>query len=143
ISVDDMDAFLRDPQHAARLVAHVSYPPFGENLPVQEGSFNLFRPGDSPNTRLMTYGMHFTHAGREYFLSGTKTIHDDKGPDLWRDTTRLFSQLHEGPDERGPVVGAGVLTLGVGDLLRLVHSMRPRGWGREGVESVAHFGRFF
>lgn len=143
ISVDDMDAFIRDPQHAARLVAHVSYPPFGENIPVQEGSFNLFRPGDSPDTRLMTYGMRFTHAGREYFLSGTKTIHDDKGPDLWRDTTRLFSQLHEGPDERGPVVGAGVLTLGVADLLRLVGSMRPRGWGREGVESVAHFGRFF
>lgn len=143
ISVDDMEAFIRDPQHAARLVAHVSYPPFGEDLPVKRGSFNLFKSGDDPNTRLMTYGMAFEHQGREYYLSGTKTIRDDKGPDLWRDTTRLYVRLHEGPDERGPVVGAGVLKLGMGDVLKLVSSMRSARPGLEGAQAVMRFGRFF
>ncbi|HYH97793.1 hypothetical protein [Hyalangium sp.] len=143
ISVDDMEAFIRDPQHAARLVAHVSYPPFGDNLPVKRGSFNLFKAGDAPNTRLMTYGMAFEHQGREYYLSGTKTIRDDKGPDLWHDTTRLYCRLHEGPDERGPVVGAGVLKLGLGDLLKLVSSMRSSRSGTDGAQAVMRFGRFF
>jgi predicted patatin/cPLA2 family phospholipase len=143
ISVDDMEAFIRDPEHAARLVAHISYPPLGDYLPVKRGSFNLFKAGDAPHTRLMTYGMAFEHAGREYYLSGTKTIRDDKGPDLWRDTTRLYCRLHEGSDERGPVVGAGVLKLGVRDLLRLVSSMRSAREGVAGAQAVAHFGRFF
>ncbi len=143
ISVDDMDAFVRDPSHAARLVARVSYPPLGEDLPVREGRFNLFRSTDDPNTRLMTYGLRFQAGGKEYFLDGSKTIHDDRGPDLWRDTTRLYSLLHEGPDARGPVVGAGVLKLGVGQLLKLIASMRSAREGMEGVGAVAQFGRFF
>jgi predicted acylesterase/phospholipase RssA len=143
ISVDDMEAFVRDPAHAARLVAHVSYPPFGDDIPVKRGSFNLFKSGDDPNTRLMTYGMAFEHQGRNYYLEGTKTIHDDRGPDLWRDTTRLYCRLHEGTDERGPVVGAGVLKLGLGDLLKLVSSMRSAREGLEGGQAVMRFGQFF
>ncbi|WP_164017482.1 patatin-like phospholipase family protein [Pyxidicoccus trucidator] len=143
ISVDDMDAFVRDDSHAARLVAHVSYPPFGEDLPVRQGSFNLFRAGDDPNTRIMSYGLRFEANGKEYYLEGTKTIHDDRGPDLWRDTTRLYSQLHEGPDARGPVVGSGVLKLGVGQLLKLIASMRSAREGIEGVRAVGRFGKFF
>ena len=143
ISVDDMDAFVRDANHAARLVAHVSYPPFGENLPVRQGSFNLFRAGDDPNTRIMAYGLRFEANGKEYYLEGTKTIHDDRGPDLWRDTTRLYSQLHEGPDARGPVVGAGVLKLGVGQLLKLIASMRSAREGAEGLKAVGQFGTLF
>lgn len=143
ISVDDMEAFIRDPQHAARLVAHISYPPFGDFIPVKRGSFNLFKAGDDPNTRLMTYGMAFEHQGRDYYLSGTKTIRDEKGPDLWHDTTRLYCRLHEGPDERGPVVGAGVLKLGLGELLKLVSSMRSAREGAAGLKAVGHFGQFF
>lgn len=143
ISVDDMDAFVRDATHSARLVAHVSYPPFGEDIPVRQGSFNLFRSGDDPRTKLMTYGLRFEAGGKEYYLEGSKTIHDDKGPDLWKDTTRLYSQLHEGGDARGPVVGAGVLKLGVGELLKLIGSMRSAREGTEGVGAIARFGRFF
>jgi predicted acylesterase/phospholipase RssA len=143
ISVDDMESFIRDPAHAARLMAHISYAPIGDYLPVKRGSFNLFKAGDDPNTRLMTYGMAFEHQGREYYLSGTKTIRDDKGPDLWRDTTRLYCRLHEGTDERGPVIGAGVLKLGLGDLLRLVSSMRSAREGVAGVQAVGRFGRYF
>ncbi|QSQ22536.1 patatin-like phospholipase family protein [Pyxidicoccus parkwayensis] len=143
ISVDDMDAFEKDANHAARLVAHVSFPPFGEDISVREGAFNLFRNTDDPNTRLMTYSLRFEANGKEYVLEGTKTIHDDRGPDLWKDTTRLYSQLHEGPDARGPVVGAGVLTLGVGQLLKLIASMRSAREGLKGVEMVGRFGKLF
>lgn len=143
IRIDDMEAFIRDPQHEAHLAAHISYPPFGDNLPVKRGRFNLFKSGDNPGIRLMTYGMAFEHQGREYYLAGTKTIHDDPGSDLWHDTTRLYCQLHEGPDERGPTVGAGVLKLGLGELLKLVSSMHSSREGAAGLQAVMHFGRFF
>ena len=143
ISVDDVEAFIRDPAHAARLVAHLSYAPIGDYLPVKRGSFNLFQAGDALDTRLMTYGMAFEHLGREYYLSGTKTIHDGKGADLWRDTTRLYCRLHEGSSEQSPVIGAGVLRLGLGDLLRVVSSMRSAREGMAGIQAVARFGRYF
>ncbi|HEX8701483.1 MAG TPA: hypothetical protein VF815_21830 [Myxococcaceae bacterium] len=143
ISVDDMEAFIQDPSHAARLVAHISYAPIGDYLPVKRGSFNLFKAGDAPDTRLMTYGMAFERQSREYYLSGTKTIRDGKGSDLWRDTTRLYCSLHEGSNERGPIIGAGVLRLGLGDLLQMVSSMRSAREGMAGIQAVARFGRYF
>lgn len=144
ICIDDMEAFLRDPLHAARLDALISYAPFGDDLPIKRGSFNLFKSGDSPDTRLMTYAMSFDIQEREYFLEGTKVIHDDRGLDLWRDTTRLFCLLHEGSDARGKVVGAGVLKLGVHDVLNIVRSMHsPTHAGVEELDMIARFGRFF
>ncbi|RKG87984.1 patatin-like phospholipase family protein [Corallococcus sp. CA049B] len=143
ITIDDMEAFIRDPDHAARLVAHVQYKPLGMDLPVREGSFNLFRSTDDPRTKIMTYGLRFQANGQDYYLDGTKTLRDDPGPDLWRDTTRLYSYLHAGADARGPVVGAGVLVLGMRELLHLVASMRSSRGGVEGAEMMARFGHLF
>ncbi|GMU05538.1 patatin-like phospholipase family protein [Corallococcus caeni] len=143
ITIDDMEAFIRDANHAARLVAHVQFKPLGMDLPVRDGSFNLFRATDDPRTKIMTYGLRFQAHGQDYYLDGTKTLHDDPGPDLWRDTTRLYSYLHEGPDARGPVVGAGVLVLGMRELLHLVASMHSTRGGVEGAGMVARFGRLF
>ncbi|RKH36621.1 patatin-like phospholipase family protein, partial [Corallococcus llansteffanensis] len=143
ISIDDMEEFIRDASHAARLVAHVQYAPLGDDLPVQDGSFNLFRSTDDPGTKIMSYGLRFQAHGQDYYLEGTKTLHDDPGPDLWRDTTRLYCQLHEGADARGRVVGAGILVLGMRELLRLVTSMRSSREGVEGLKMVTRFGQLF
>ncbi|WP_163996421.1 patatin-like phospholipase family protein [Pyxidicoccus caerfyrddinensis] len=142
IAVDDMDAFVSDVRHTARLVARLDYAPFGEDVPVRQGSFNLFQSREDPRIRLMNYGLRFAHEGREYFLEGTRAIRYT-GASLWRDTTRLHCLLHEGPDARGPVVGAGMLTLGVGQLLELISSMHPARRGSAGLSAMARFGRFF
>ncbi|WP_240359850.1 patatin-like phospholipase family protein [Pyxidicoccus trucidator] len=143
ISVDDMDAFVSDERHSARLVARLSYAPFGQDLPVRQGSFNLFRSREDPRTRLMTYGLRFAHAGKDYYLEGTRAIRDARGNGLWKDTTRLQCQLHEGTDARGRIVGAGVLTMGVEQLLQLISSMHPARRGSAGLSAMARFGRFF
>ena len=143
IGVDDMDAFVSDVRHSARLVARLSYAPFGEDVPVRQGSFNLFQSREDARTRLMTYGLRFAHEGREYFLEGTRAIRYTPGASLWKDTTRLHCQLHEGPDARGSVVGAGVLTLGVGQVLELISSMHPARTGSAGLSAMARFGGFF
>ncbi|NMO18705.1 patatin-like phospholipase family protein [Pyxidicoccus fallax] len=143
ISVADMDAFVTDIRHSARLVARLDFAPFGMDIPVRQGSFNIFHSQDDPRTRRMTYGLRFAHDGREYFLEGTRTIPAAHGARLWKDTTRLFCQLHEGRDARGPVVGAGVLTLGARQILQLISSMHPARRGAAGLTAMARFGRFF
>jgi hypothetical protein len=72
-------------------------------------------------------------------------VRNDAGIDLWADTTTLRVWLHEGGSSAGRVVGAGVLTLGVPELLALSASVRVRG-ARSPVEAarvVAAFGGFF
>ncbi len=140
IRIDSMEDFLQDPAHTAWLGGQISFTPFAQHLPILRGSFHLFSNSNEPSMRLMRYGALFEHEGRAYWLSGTKYLRDDPGPDLWPDTTRLLTTLHEGQDERAPVVGAGVLSIGVRGLLALAASMRsPRGGPRE----LARFGRFF
>lgn len=143
ISIGDMDAFVTDTRHAARLVARLDFAPFGKDVPVRQGSFNIFHAQDDPSTRRMTYGLRFAHDGREYFLEGTRAIPAVQGARLWKDTTRLYCQLHEGPDARGRVVGAGVLTLGARQIRQLTSSMHPARRGDTGLMAMARFGRFF
>ncbi|NTX06777.1 patatin-like phospholipase family protein [Myxococcus sp. CA040A] len=143
ISVGDLDAFVSDVKCSARLVARLSFAPFGEDLPVRRGSFNIFRPSDAPSSRVMTYGLRFPHQGRDYFLEGTKVVDDRRGGDAWKGSTRLHCQLHAGMNAQGPVVGAGVLTLGVGQLLSLISSMQPARREGAGTTAMDRFGRFF
>ncbi|HEX5750754.1 MAG TPA: hypothetical protein VFZ09_31300 [Archangium sp.] len=140
IRIDSLEDFLLDPEHVAWLGGHLSFPPLSKYLPIHEGHFQLFSPSDDPLMRLMHYDARFEHEERTYFLSGTKFLRDDPGPDLWMDTTRLLTTLHEGHDERGPVVAAGVLSVGVRELLRLMASMRSPG---SGPQALVRFGRFF
>jgi hypothetical protein len=106
---------------------------------VTRGIFNLFSPG-GPNERLMQYRLAFEHDGKPYFLDGAKHVHDDPGFDVWKDTTTLHTVLHEGSDASGPVAGAGILSLGVEALARMMSTMRPVDGG---IEPLVKFGKVF
>ncbi len=91
------------------------------------------------------YELGFVHQGKEYYLAGYKDVHDDPGFDLWSDTTTLYTRLYEGKDKTGVVAGAGILKLGVSDLLSLLKSMQVTGAdsGLDKMQAVGKFGRFF
>jgi hypothetical protein len=139
ITIDDVDRFVADPEHTGSIEGSVDYESFGHDLPVTRGIFNLFSPG-APGERLMQYRLAFAHDGKPYFLDGRKHAHDDPGFDIWKDTTTLYTVLHEGNDDKGAVVGAGVLSLGVEALAKMMSTMRPSGGG---IEPVVKFGRLF
>lgn len=145
ILIRNLNAFITDPAHAGELVGHVTFPPLGENLPAKAGTFNLFAPASDPQMKWMVYEMTFQHGGETYFLAGKKEVRDDPGLDLWSDTTTLLTRLHKGADASGPVVGAGVLSLGVTELMKLVSSMTTPGATSvtESAGAVAAFGKFF
>lgn len=145
IAIRDLRGFVADPGHLGSLTGHIDFPPFGKNIPGKRGVFNLFSPTDQPKLKRMVYELGFEHDGKDYYLAGRKEVRDDPGLDMWADTTMLFTELHEGTDKSGPVVGAGILTLGIEELAGLVSTMRATNAKSiaEKAEALALFGHFF
>lgn len=145
IDIQDLDRFIADPGHLGGLTGTLDFTPFGEGLQATTGVFNLFSPTDDPKLKLMIYEMGFQHGGKSYYLAGQKNVRQDPITDLWKATTTLYSHLHEGTDKSGAVVGAGILTLGVKQLIQLISTMRAPGSAdfTEKSEAIAKFGRFF
>jgi len=145
VTIDDMEAFIADAEHKGQITGSIEYSPFGSVLTIDNGHFNLFIPSDNPHEKRMAYGLVFAHEGEHYYLSGNKEIKDDPGFDLWSDTTTLFTRLHAGKDSNGNIIAAGVLRVGVTDLIRMVAGMQVLGADgiAEKIETVGRFGRFF
>ncbi len=145
VIIDDLDRFVDDPDHTGSLEGSIDFTPFGAGMPATgPGAFNLFYPEDA-KLKLMVYELPIEHEGQSYYVAGKKEVHDDAGLDLWRDTTTLFTRMHKGVDKSGPVVGAGILRIGVKGLIDLVSAMRVTGTEskKEQAAAVAKFGRFF
>jgi cholesterol oxidase len=145
VRIDDLSRFIEDPTHAGQLEGSIDYPPFGEHIPSHSGRFNLFSPTDDPDTKFIIYELGFEHQGQAYYLAGHKAVRNDTGPDLWSDTTSLYTRLHKGNDTQGQVVAAGMLHLGGAELLKLVASMKVTGTDSFTVkaDTLLRFGRFF
>lgn len=145
ITIQDVDRFIADPDHVGQINGSIDYTPFGENILATSGVFNLFSPTDNPDLKLMVYEMGFQHGGADYYVAGKKEVRKHSILDLWHDTTTLLTQLHQGTDKSGPVVGAGILSLGPLDLTKMVSTMHALNADSPvaGAEAVARFGKFF
>ncbi|WP_339723294.1 patatin-like phospholipase family protein [uncultured Paraglaciecola sp.] len=145
VDIDDIQRFVEDPNHAGRLSGSIDFTPMGVGMVAHSGIFNLFYPDSQPDMKLMVYELGFNYNGQEFYLAGKKEVRDDPGFDLWSDTTTLFTQLHQGTDKNAPIVGAGILSLGIKDLLKLVSTVTVLNAqsNKDKVATVAKFGQFF
>ncbi|WP_416307906.1 patatin-like phospholipase family protein [Neptunicella sp. SCSIO 80796] len=145
IFIRDLDGFVADPDHQGEIHGCIDFAPLGIGLPTYSGRFNLFSPTEDPDLKIMVYELGFTVAGQSYYLAGRKNIKDDPGFDLWTDTTTLFTTLHLGKDASAPVVGAGILTLGIKELTKLVASMNVSNADnlKHKLSAYTKFGQFF
>lgn len=145
ISIQDLDRFISDPTHVGQLSGSLDYPPFGANIRSKAGIFNLFSPTNDPKLKLMVYEMAFEHQGQDYYLAGKKEVRDAPIHDAWTATTTLLVQLYEGTDKSGPIVGAGILTLGALELVKMISTFRilnaPS--AAKAADAIMKFGRFF
>ncbi len=145
IDIADVYAFIADPQHFAPIKGRVDFPPLGMNIPATRGVFNLFSPSDNPRMKYMVYELGFETGGRAYYLAGKKEVRDDPGFDMWADITTCFTRLHEGADQSGPVVGAGVIYIKREQLIGLIPTIHATNTTskKESLKILADFGRFF
>jgi len=147
IGTDDLDRMLHDPEHAAEAVGTVAAPALSaEALTVLGGRFNLFvADPDDVRVQRMRYRLPLRSVeGRTFMLDGFKMIRDDRGVDLWGDTTTLFVTITQGIDGDGPVVAKGVLRIAADDFAHQLITMDARDCrGRRSVSGVARFGELF
>ncbi|GLR79045.1 FAD-binding protein (plasmid) [Azospirillum oryzae] len=146
IVVDDVARFIDDPEHSATLIGEVLAPALSSQpLTVTNGRFNLFCPDPGRvESKLMTYSMPLVAVdGSRYRLEGEKIVHDDRGFDLWPDTTTLYVTLRTGDD--GEIIARGVLRLAVADFLKQLRTMRTTNapTPEAGLRVLARFGHFF
>lgn len=153
ILIDDLDAFLANPEHPAILTGTVEAQRFGGAVPLEDGRFNLFI--EEGGRKQMRYTMTFQDRhGQRLRLDGFKDVHNDPGIDIWTDTTTLFARVYrqDEPAEAGtaavvaePIVATGILRIRALDLVPQLRSMRAVG-ARNAAESASAllaFGRFF
>jgi len=145
VTSEDVDALATDPLHRASLAGTVTCPMLSPTpLAVSQGEFQLL-PLDpaAPGTRRMRYTMTLTAAaGAQYRFAGFKTVRDDPGPDVWRDTTTLYVDITRAD---GTAVARGVLTLGPQDFLVQMTTLRALRAPNlaAAMAAKARFGRLF
>jgi hypothetical protein len=126
ITIDDMDAFLADPEREAHAAGFVDCPDLGGRLSIDRGTFNVLPPaGTGPGERVMRYRLWFRdRAGTRYLLDGRKRVLHDQPFDVWADTTTLFVTVHRGETPEDAVAGAGIIELLMTDLVRQATTFR-------------------
>jgi cholesterol oxidase len=121
MQIDDIDRFVADPKHAARMDGKVMW--LGEQRSFTGGEFNMLVDSTDPRVKLMFYRIPFTDgAGQPLTMLGHKTLRDDPGPDLWKDITTLFIRIYAGhaagpdftrPSGAVPEWPAGQMAMGI------------------------------
>jgi len=140
VSIPDLAAFVRDPQHATRLDGTATFPGLATAQPLHDGQLLLYVPDPAGSAKLMRYRFGFrSDAGAEYFLDGTKVLHTPRAST--REQVTLYTRVHEGNAD-GPVWGAGILVFRVRDLGPFLLSMRATGASRlYGLRTFLGFAR--
>ncbi len=148
IRSEDVDTFLSDPNHLAGMMGTMDAPKLSAYpLMAFGGKFNLFVADPSnPKIKKMKYNTVLrSKEGMVYYFSGYKEMENNKGLDVWLDTTTLFITIHEGESDLGKILGKGKLKIEPADFVKQLTTMRPVNVenGKSGFRSLTSFGKFF
>jgi cholesterol oxidase len=147
VTADDLEQLLHGAEHTARIHGTVDAPALSADpLRVVAGEFQLLVPGELVRERRMHYRLQLISTeGRAYWFDGFKSIRDDRGIDLWSDTTTLFVTVYEGTSEQDTVAARGVMKILPADFarqMRTLRVLRARDM-RTRLRALTEFGRFF
>jgi len=150
IRSDDIDLFVESAAHEAEAIGYVYCEQLGGKCTVEKGVFNLFVETDDLNSRHMKYRLFFSDkSGKEMTLSGYKHVQDNIGPDIWTDTSTLFTNLYEGHIEESQeasstIVAAGILRIKIADFAKQLTTFRSNGSTfSKRADAMAKFGKLF
>jgi hypothetical protein len=145
VDIADIDGFVDDPEHQAKLHAILDITALGTAIAAHQGTLHVFQPSShEPGVKLLRYRLPFVFGEQPYFLEGKKFIRHGSSPrDLWDQMRTLYTRLHAGEDAHGPVAGAGILSIDVQQILDLGASMRVTGTRSpvRKAEAMTRFGK--
>lgn len=150
ITADDLERFMHQPEHEARVEGEVVCEDLGGRLPIERGTFNLFVDQGDPAHKRMLYRLFFADGvGHPLTLTGFKVIEAETGRGVWRDTTTLYTRVlkghvEPGEDDDAGVVAAGIIHVQLLDFLHQLTTFRARTQTRSGsAAALARFGTMF
>lgn len=124
VEIKDLGDFMGIDDREASIKGTMNFPPLGTDLPIDNGTLNIFSIGSESGDRMLRYSFNFVAGGDTYFVEGDKIIRDDPGLDVVRDMTTLHLKVHKGSDGNAPVYGAGQLFFNLTDLPGMLASMQ-------------------
>jgi cholesterol oxidase len=140
--MEDVAAYVRDPQHRAMMSGRFIWEPVG-TAPMRNGEFQLYVKNPETGVREMRYRFDFDGPdGETLTFVGVKWMKPRARINTWSPSTTLYSQLLRAD---GSTAWSGVLTIGVKETLKLFRSLRPVGATNrsEGRRAVRAFNTFF
>jgi len=150
VYMEDVERFMKDRNHPGTITGHVECDALGGRLEVQQGWFNLFVDGDEDGEehKYMKYRLLIADGeGHPITLNGYKDVHDDRGFDVWSDTTTLFTHILAGhvtphdDDAAAEVVATGILHVLPADFAVQCTTFRVHPPHR--VDALGRFGALF
>jgi len=129
--IDDLESFLRDPQHGADMTGVVDVAGLGRGMPIEEGRIELFCRRE--DHKVIAYHLPFRQGERRYLLRGEKYIQDDPGFDVWKDMTTLYAELVDlsaapgGRQTPAAPIAVGILRIGPLSAMRMLFTFRGAG----------------
>ena len=137
IAADDVDRFIADPRHVARVTGWVRGDALGGTLDVEHGEFNVVVQPDGG--RRMDYRLRFHDgADRPLTLVGRKDLPPDPDGAAWTLYTRLLAGH---VDAAAPVIATGILHILPGDFAKQLTTFRVDPPLR--LDALARFGALF
>ena len=149
IRADDVHGFLASREHEAVATGYVKGRQLGGKRPVERGVFNLFVDTEDRNRKVMLYRLFFRDTcDQPLTLSGFKRIQNHTGPDIWQDTTTLYTNIFRGhisqEEASGDLVAAGMLHISLPDFMKQLTTIRAYGpTFADRTGGVAAFGSYF
>jgi hypothetical protein len=140
--MEDIGAYVRDPEHRAKMSGTFHWGPVGE-VTMRDGEFQLFVKNAATGVREMRYRFTFDGPdGEPLTFVGVKWMKPKMRINTWAPSTTLYSRIERAD---GSVAWCGILKIGVKATLALFRSARPVGASdrREGRRAVRAFNTFF
>lgn len=145
---EDVQSFVDISIHEAGMIGTMEAPALSDHpLIALHGVFNLFvvDPND-PGRKKMHYSAQLESSeGRKYYFEGFKDVHNDKGVDVWIDTTTLFINLYEGDSSVNKLIGKGKLNIKLKDFMSQLKTIKAINAPSKvkGLKAVSTFSQFF
>jgi hypothetical protein len=142
MSMDDIAAYVRDPEHRAKMSGTFHWGPVGE-AQMRDGEFQLFVKNPETGVREMRYRFTFDGPeGEPLTFTGVKWMKPMGRVNTWSPSTTLYSRIERAD---GTTAWCGILKIGARETLKLFRSVRPVGASdrAEGRRAVRAFNTFF
>jgi hypothetical protein len=140
--MEDIGAYVRDPQHRAKMSGTFHWGLVGEAA-MRDGEFQLFVKNPETGVREMRYRFTFDGPnGEPLTFVGVKWMKPKGRVNTWSPSTTLFSRIERAD---GSFAWSGILKIGLVETLRLFRSVRPVGASdrADGRRAVRAFNSFF